>query len=78
MKVSKLSDHKNRKEGIISPSVIVDHLAAAVEREEVEEIVIFTVNKEGIIQAGWSNMNTLRALGLIEAGKAIVMEALED
>lgn len=78
MKVSRLSDHREKKEGIISPRTLADDLAHAIDQGDVEEVVAFTVHKDGSIKAGWSTMNTLRALGLIEVGKDIVKEALED
>lgn len=78
MKVSRLSDHREKKEGIISARALTESLQNAIDQEDIEDIVMFTVHKDGTIKAGWSTMNTLRAMGLIEAGKDIVKEALED
>lgn len=78
MKITNFSEHKDKKEGIITPLRLAEDITGAIERGEVEEIIAFTIDKDGYIKAGWSNMNTLRALGLIEAGKDIVLKTLEE
>lgn len=78
MNFVELSEHKSKKEGKVTPKRLVENLLAAIERGEVKEVAIVSVGEDELVRAGWSQMPTLKAIGLLEVGKDIMMKDMEE
>ncbi|AUO14784.1 hypothetical protein [Priestia megaterium] len=78
MNFVELSEHKSKKEGKVTPKRLVENLLAAIERGEVKEVVIVSVGEDELVRAGWSQMSMIKAVGLLEVGKDIMMKDMEE
>jgi len=73
-----LREFKAKKEGRVTPKVLVENLLQAVDKGEVECIVFVARCKEGEIRTGWSEIYHTEAVGLLELGKLEVISDMHD
>ncbi|MED3974592.1 hypothetical protein P4639_14460 [Priestia megaterium] len=78
MNFVELSEHKSKKEGKVTPKRLVENLLAAIERGEVKEVAIVSVGEDELVRTGWSQMSTIKAIGLLEVGKDTMMKDMEE
>lgn len=63
------SEYKARKEGKVTPLSLAENVLAAAERGEVKHLICISLCQDGTIKAGYSTMDVLKLMGLLEAGK---------
>lgn len=78
MEIVDLAEKKAKKEGKVTPKALIQNLLAAVERGEVVEVAYVAIDKDDVTRAGWSKMSTIKAIGLLEVGKDILIRNMEE
>jgi len=73
-----LSEEKAKKEGKVTPKALLENLLAAVDRGEVVEVAYVAIDNDDRTRTGWSKMSTIKAIGLLEVGKDIMMRNMEE
>lgn len=61
-----IKEYKALKEGVYTPRKIVEDFINDVKFDDVEDIIIVTVDKKGIVSTGFSTMHEYKALGMLE------------
>lgn len=73
-----LNEKRAAKEGRVTRKALITHLLEQVENGEIESIVYVVKKKDNIITAGWSDISHVESLGMLEAGKADVLNYMRD
>ncbi len=72
-----LEEFRKSKEGKITPKALIENLLANI--DQVDTVTYVIRNKDGIIDAGWSETSHLQAIGLFELGKnRVIFDMGED
>lgn len=61
-----IKEYKALKDGVITPRKIVEEFIQDVKFDEVEDLIIVTVDKKGIVSTGFTTMHEYKALGMLE------------
>jgi hypothetical protein len=69
-------EEKAKKEGKLTPKALLESTLDHI--DEVEYIVVTMRCKNGEILTGWSEMNHLTMLGLMEAGKVQIFQNMYE
>ena len=73
-----LNEYKAKKEGRVTVKGLVDRLHHAAHKEWYDRIVYVARDDGGLIVAGGSDMEHTEAVGLIEVGKQIIIDKMQD
>lgn len=76
--MSNFNEYKAKKEGKITPKVLLDIVNEEIEADRIESIVIVSKYEDGYIHTGWTDMYHTEAIGLMEIAKNQVMKDLWD
>lgn len=74
MKVVSLIEEKAKKDGEVTVKSLAEDLMKAIERGEVNSLVLVSTTTDGEIVAGYSNVDNTEILGMLEVGKHIVID----
>lgn len=74
--IEKIGDLRAKKEGRITPKAMITNLLQAIEAGEIKGVVFVAKTSDDEIETGWSNLQTTEAIGLLECGKAEVLQAI--
>lgn len=65
---------KARKNGEVTPVFLAENLEWATKEGRVEKLIYITVDDDGEIRCGWSNMPNTELFGLIEIAKQNIFD----
>lgn len=71
------TEYKAEKEGRTTPKACVENLLQGINMGEVDNVVYVARCKDGEIKCGYSEGNHLTLVGLLEVGKAMVIQTME-
>lgn len=74
--IEKIEELRAKKEGRITPKAMITNLLQAIETGEIKGVVFVAKTKDDEIETGWSNVKTTEAIGLLECGKAEVLQTI--
>ena len=74
--IEKIEELRAKKEGRITPKAMITNLLQAIETGEIKGVIFVAKTKDDEIETGWSNLQTTEAIGLLECGKAEVLQAM--
>lgn len=61
-----IKEYKAIKDGIMTPHRMIKDCADKINMDEVEDMIIITVDKNGVVSTGFSTMLEIKALGIME------------
>jgi hypothetical protein len=76
--VENFSEWKAEKEGKLTPKVLIENLLQAIDEGIVQEVAFVTRCQDGEIKTGWSEMNLITGIGLLELGKQAIMAEMYE
>lgn len=69
---------KARKNGEVTPIFLAENLGWATKEGRVEKLIYITVDDDGEIRCGWSNMLNTELFGLIEIAKQNIFDDFRE
>ncbi|WP_257008275.1 hypothetical protein [Bacillus sp. FJAT-45350] len=73
--MSDVNEYRAKKEGRITPKMLVEMLKKELESGDVESIAYVYKKKDGTVVAGWTDMFHTEVVGLYEIAK---LQAIDD
>lgn len=71
-----LQAYRDRKEGKITVYTLVDDMVKAVQSGDIQALVYVVIDKDRNVMTAWSH-NTITALGMLEVGKADIVNEMK-
>lgn len=73
-----IKEYKALKDGVITPRKIVEEFIKDVKFDDVEDLIIVTVDKKGIVSTGFTTMHEYKALGMLEKSSRDISYFFEE